>query len=442
MLQLLQPIWLYALTALAVPVAIHLWNQRPGKTLRVGSIALVTENAVSKKKSIKLTEVLLLLMRCLLLACIAVALTRPFWKSPVDNNNKGWVLITKAELPSAYNSFKPLIDSFLQAGFEFHYFEEGFTKQDFNSAINAHQDSATGEQVSYRALASLLNEQVSATVPLYIFTDNYLHNFNGNRTPVSLNLHWYTYTPATKTVLPINNSKPLFVTIYSEPQASDARYVKAAVDAVQQFSKKNITTKLITAVKNIPEQQDWLFWLSDETMPENVKAGNVLQYAKGEAETKNSSIISATASSFDPIALYTSIIAKDTTTGFTNIYWKDGFGNPLLTKEDKNNSNYFTLYTHIDPSWSELPWSGSFPQMMYGLLYAKQEQNIGKNKNSETIIDSNQLMPVLTTGKTTEIKPALFTETKLSGIFWLMVFVLFFVERILSFYYRKIFANG
>ncbi|MEP6750371.1 MAG: BatA domain-containing protein, partial [Bacteroidota bacterium] len=63
MFQLLQPIWLFALAGVSIPVIIHLWNRKPGKTLKVGSVALVEENILSYKKTIKLSELLLLLLR-------------------------------------------------------------------------------------------------------------------------------------------------------------------------------------------------------------------------------------------------------------------------------------------------------------------------------------------------------------------------------------------
>jgi hypothetical protein len=42
MLHLLQPIWLAAMAAISFPVAVHLWNDRRGKVLRIGSVALLS----------------------------------------------------------------------------------------------------------------------------------------------------------------------------------------------------------------------------------------------------------------------------------------------------------------------------------------------------------------------------------------------------------------
>ena len=441
MLQLLQPIWLFALAGLSIPVIIHLWNQRPGKTLQVGSVMLVAENLAAHKKSIQLTELLLLLLRCLLLASIAVALAAPLWRKQENNIAAGWILTGRSHVTSVYNHFKPTIDSLLQAGFEFHYFEEGFAKANFKKALETPYDSAAAKPFSYRNTIAALNEQTGAKQPLYVFTDNYLQNFSGNRPVVSLNLHWFTYTPDTVMVeQPASDTSLLHVTVYCRAQTNDGRYIKAALDAIQQFSKKNMITRLVNIAADIPAQQDWLFWLSDEAIPADKNAANVLGYARGKTISTASYVLPAGNSSFDAVELYSSIVEKDTARQFLTLYWQDGFGRPLLAMEEKNNTSYYWLYTHIDPAWNELPWSNGFPQMLSGIMFANV--NALATRTGKTIIDSTQLMPVLSNEKDMRSKPALFSETKLAGVFWLVAFVLLVAERCLSFYQRKKVTNG
>jgi len=440
--QLLQPIWLFALAGLSVPVIIHLWNQRPGKTLRVGSIAMVTDNAVSHKKNIRLTEILLLLLRCLLLSCVVVALAGPFWKYARTNDSKGWVLMSRQQLAATYQHFKPVVDSLLAAGLELHYFEEGFAKENIEKAIAAPPDTFATKQISYRATASLLNEAVPAKLPLYIFTDNYLRNFAGNRTAVSLNLHWFTYTPDTTANKPVTDTTGLRITVFSGAHNNDARYLKASLDAIQQFSKKNIVTQMVTAATNVPAMQDWLFWLSDEPVPAAATARNVFQYARGKALPCHSSILPVGTASFNPVELFASIPEIGEGKNFSEVYWKDGYGRPLLVSEQASHIVYYRLYTHIDPKWNDLPWSGSFPQIIYALLYERNNQLSLPETAGNTIIDSSQLKPAAITEKEAGPKPILFAEIKLNSLFWLLAMLLFFAERCLSFYHRRNTANG
>ncbi|MEO5683374.1 MAG: BatA domain-containing protein [Chitinophagaceae bacterium] len=441
MFQLLQPIWLFALAGLAVPVIIHLWNQRPGKTLRVGSVALVAENALTYRKRVQLSEILLLILRCLLLGCIALALSKPFLRKPIKNTGRGWVLMNRVDLPATYNRFKPVVDSLLLSGMEFHYFEPGFAKEHFNDAVKAVPDSTQTSQSSYRAITALLNQQVDARLPLYVFTDNSLQHFSGSRTAASLNLHWFAYTRDTASSRKLIDTTALYVTIFSRSYINDARYLKAALDAVQQFSKRNIFTKLVTTVPGIPAKQDWLFWLDDDMIPKDKVAANIFAYADGKPVPNISYILPAGKWSFAAVSLYKSVIAPDTLPRFFDTGWNDGFGHPLLTVQLEPNKANYKLYTHFDPAWNELPWSESFPELLYQLLYAGHEQ-VKVAAADNTIIDSTQLMPVLVAEKEAGPKPTLFAETKLTFLFWVMAFVLFFAERCLSFYHRKKSANG
>src|SRR3569833_1280239 len=133
----LHPIWFFALAATSIPVAIHLWNIRKGRTLKVGSIALITAASQKRSLSRRLNDVPLLLLRCLLLVLLAIILAMPLWSRSNDSSKiNGWVLIPKEGVKEAYQKFRPEIDSLTKAGFEFHYFNKGFAKTDFNNALS------------------------------------------------------------------------------------------------------------------------------------------------------------------------------------------------------------------------------------------------------------------------------------------------------------------
>ncbi len=443
MFQLLQPIWLFALAGLSIPVIIHLWNRQPGRVLKIGSIALLKENTRSDKKRIQPTEIWLLLLRCLLLACLAVALAAPFLKHAATASAKGWILMDRQDLPHTYQHFKPQVDALLAAGLEFHYLEEGFKKEIFEKALQLPANTAGGTLPLYRNITELLNEQVSAQLPLYVFTDNYLHHFEGVRRPASLNLHWLTYTPDAPAAATATDTTTLRVTIFSNGYSNDARYLEAALLAVQQFSKKNISIKTVTAPADIPLQQEWLCWLADAAPPKEKKAKHVLRYAKGAALKRASFILPATGNAaFTAVALYKSIIEIDSSQPFFTACWQDGFGHPLLTVQQQDDCLYYRLYTHFDPSWNELPWSDDFPAMLYKLLYADPLPVHAAEAADRMIIDSTQLLPVAVNEKEAGKKPAVVSETRLGTFCWLIVFVLFFAERCLSFYHRKTTADG
>lgn len=199
MFGLLNPIWLFALGALGIPVVIHLWNIRPGKTLKVGSISLISESSRKSSRSLKLTDLLLLFVRCLLLAVLAFLLASPYLQQTVSaQKTKGWLLIPQENFRESYAKFKPLIDSLDKAGYEFHYFNKGFAKADLKKIVadTSIKDSAAIKPANYWSLISRLGEKVPNNIPVYLVTPNSLSHFAGNRPSVSLNLQWKTYTPA------------------------------------------------------------------------------------------------------------------------------------------------------------------------------------------------------------------------------------------------------
>ena len=203
MFQFLNPIWLFAIAAVVIPIAIHLWNIRSGKVLKVGSISLMDAASRKSSRSFNLLDLLLLLLRCLLLLLLAIILAVPLWhKQLTSNKAKGWALIPKGTLQASYQHFKTSIDSLISAGYEFHYFETAFPKTDLKQVLLNPKDSlsgATNQPVNYWNLSKQLDTTVSSTLPVYIFTPSQAGYFTGAKPQLALNIHWKTYIPADST---------------------------------------------------------------------------------------------------------------------------------------------------------------------------------------------------------------------------------------------------
>lgn len=206
MFQLIQPIWLIAMTGIAVPVIVHLWNDRPGKVLSIGSIALLEKDTQQQSRSRRLSEWLLLLLRCLLLLFLALLLCGPFWKRNPRRGVKGWVLVEKGGWGDSGinagsgarknagtadvlrvdddNPYKPLIDSLVRTGYELH-------------SLGAENEVARPDdrRMSYWTLFEQADRQGPAGIPFYVFTSGKLNRFSGRRPVTKRPVHWYTYPP-------------------------------------------------------------------------------------------------------------------------------------------------------------------------------------------------------------------------------------------------------
>ncbi|MEO8172225.1 MAG: hypothetical protein ABI581_04045, partial [Sediminibacterium sp.] len=197
-------------------------------------------------------------------------------------------------------------------------------------------------QQSYWSLVKQLDKKLPPKFPVYLFTDNRLSRFMGSRPEVSIDTRWNTFTnkdstatfiskaymsfddsvmvimgetnPSatvyTQQAIAVNKPKqkdllldvidgslsirykdqsPVLIdtatwciTIYADTYLNDARYVQSALQSIQQVSKRKVKIALATRIADVPGKQDWLFWLSDQPIPQSVDAVNILLYEKGE----------------------------------------------------------------------------------------------------------------------------------------------------------------
>lgn len=356
MLQLLNPSWLWAIAAISIPVLIHLWHIKTGKTLKIGSIALLGESARQSARSFRINDWLLLLLRCLLLILISLLLTQPFWQKQAQQaKTKGWILVEKEPLKEVYAHFKPQIDSLLKSGYELRQFDASFKALKLQEVLQDTSRKAMNPKPrSYWGLLALLEQKI----PTYLFTSNQLQHFQNSRPALNVDLRWKTYTPADSVStwiqnafltskdsigLILGNSKPAgtsfssiklqsgrgnsrfdvsfeagkpFVALKNNPQAqvlvdtstlkitvfqnqfsADAAYLIAALQAVKKFSGRKMKISLANNFNQVAAKQDWIFWLSAQNSPEKLNQkmaanGQVFQYETGKAQAVNSWISS------------------------------------------------------------------------------------------------------------------------------------------------------
>ncbi|MGD0094514.1 MAG: BatA domain-containing protein, partial [Planctomycetota bacterium] len=80
----LQPLLLWGLAGIGIPLAIHLLSRHHTPVMHWAAMQLLRQAVTTRSRRIKLEDVFLLLLRCLAIACLAVALARPVlptWQS-------------------------------------------------------------------------------------------------------------------------------------------------------------------------------------------------------------------------------------------------------------------------------------------------------------------------------------------------------------------------
>jgi hypothetical protein len=470
---LTEPKWIWISAGIMIPILIHLAKGRSGKTLSIGSIHLLRENIISQSSSLKIRERLLLFLRCLGIIVAAFFLSSPFWRNSFSTDKKtGWVLVEKNRSIRSLHPYQPLIDSLLKSGFELRLLEEDFPKTRMQDIETTSQDSLVPELPSYWKLLERLGQQVPSDMPLYVFTGDKLSRFSGNRPELSLNLHWtlletpdtvsswissvyatssdsvlvvnghsrntktwFQRTPLNKEGLskittdrgPVPDADTLVVVIFCPAEKPDAGYLQTALEAVRFYTRRRMSILRTAQKGNIPQKADWIFWLSDDPIPSGMNPRNVFQYKTGTPVATHSWIYPAVGS--EPSGISVNRLAGSNNDSLSETIWSDGFGRPLLTV-DKKEPRTFSFYSRFDPAWNDLPWSAFFPRFIFRLLYPENWTALDRSDDQRKI-SASQANPVFYQSANS-INERKFQLTELSSLFWGLLFIIFCLERLLS----------
>src|SRR6185369_10585643 len=77
----LNPLLLFGLTAVSVPIIIHLLNRRKFQKVVWAAMRFLRTSVEQNQRRMRIEDLILLVLRCMLLALLALALARPALKS-------------------------------------------------------------------------------------------------------------------------------------------------------------------------------------------------------------------------------------------------------------------------------------------------------------------------------------------------------------------------
>ena len=487
---------MFASTAIIVPLVIHLWNTRRGKVLQVGSIVFLEESPRKKSSSLKLTEWLLLLLRCLLILILSLLLCRPVWRQSTSAGKGGWLLMQRGNVKAGYKHFQKTVDSLLNAGFEFHYLDENFEVAAIKDALAEEDTTIKKQVVPVWPLLETIGNNIAAGKSLYVITDKNLNKIQGIRPSVNLHIQWLTYQADDSLVhemedaflttdnhikvtsfyseplvsyyvakeldnvagkhdeVTVDNRKGLSIvndanrkmavdtgflkaTIYSDRSTNDGKYITAVFQTLSGYSKRKIQLSVVHTRNEIKPHQDWLFWLSNDTLPVQFDCPNLFIYATGTEQRTDSWIYTGDegADNATLLSLWKRIKHEPINNAAEEVLWQDGFGVPLLVKKHNDKRTIYTFFSHFDPSWNGLVWSDAFAGLMSRLFF-NDTYNFPASIDKR-IIDSGQLQ--VKTAKQTGFnkKAGYIVQKDVSAVCWFLAVIVFFIERWLSFKTRK-----
>ncbi|AMM50683.1 hypothetical protein TH61_05125 [Rufibacter sp. DG15C] len=194
MLQFLHPVWLWAAAGVVVPIAIHLWNKKPPKTVQVGSIRWLQPSQSQKLSSIHLSQVWLLLLRCLMVLLLALLLAQPQWTRPITAQPENHVYLHPALLQKQYLSqITTTVDSLAGKGWQVHTLASGFPKLSLDqetSIASFQSDSTTADTTNAWARLRVLTRSFPSHAKAWIFTTNLVRHHRGAQPALRAGFTW------------------------------------------------------------------------------------------------------------------------------------------------------------------------------------------------------------------------------------------------------------
>ncbi len=80
-MQFLQPPLLWGTLAIAIPIALHFWHQKKGKVIAWAATRFLFEKNQQSRRGLRLDQLLLLALRCLVLLTVVFLLSEPFFNN-------------------------------------------------------------------------------------------------------------------------------------------------------------------------------------------------------------------------------------------------------------------------------------------------------------------------------------------------------------------------
>ncbi len=487
-------IGLLAAAGIIVPLIIHLWNIKKGKTLKIGSVFLLGESAKQSSKSFQIKEWLLFLLRSLLILMIAFLLAEPFLKTENSEKNiKGWILFNESKYADLSSKQKAEIKLLSENGFEIHDFDIGFNKIALVDSQSYFNKKASN--IPPFSLIKQLNSQLAGDFKTIVYTNLSQSKFQGSIPKVHLDLEirnidlkdtlsqsviyafvgkqdsikvlcmksstsqttfeTVNYSVNNKNLaLNIDNgesfirfknqknwvkviSKPLKIEVYADDK-QDAVYLNSALKAIAGFTKTNIIINNPQQPSLISNDADWIFWLSEKPFYQQNKLNEttrLFSYAVGKAENINSFLKTGRN---ENTKVY-KIIKHNSS--FDENLWTNGFGDEMLSKNRLGKNTNFLFYSRLNLNWTDLVWSENFPKLLMPILFTESNfmnENYDADINDKRNIAKNQLLTFdeKSLSKTKTISKI---DYPIAPYFWIAAILIFFLERILT--YRKK-ANG
>lgn len=159
----IEPFLLWGALAVAIPVVLHFWHQKRGRPLPWAATQWLTERNQQQSRGLRLDNVLLLLLRCLLLILLAALLAQPVLKRLAKTETIRKVHLVQPN-PVVTDNFRFELDEARNKGEEIMLADKSSNPLNLQTAINR-LPSETTELHLYIVNSQSLTDVPAITVP-------------------------------------------------------------------------------------------------------------------------------------------------------------------------------------------------------------------------------------------------------------------------------------
>lgn len=391
MVQFAQPLALLALGAVALPVLLYLLR-RPRQVVRVGSLrpldAARTPPALRWRP-----RWLLLLLRCALLAVIALLLADP-WVRPPAPGKIAWLL--RAPGSTLGPDEQAVWDRALREGWQPRVFAAGFGSREGVSPADPMAD--------YWSLLAELDARVEPGSKVMVFAPTIARHFRGSRPVLSrLAVAWY----------PVGSDRD------APRSASGTTFALVAPPERRAVADRVRSAWVAAGAREDTVRPAWIIQLADgelsSAFQRQVELGATLV---SEPQVKATP---RRGSWFFRVAGERVLVLQRVTIDAGTVRMRDEMGEPLVTEVRRGQGRHWRLGFRLDAAWTDWTLRAAFPRW-----WAEQ---IAERDAADWPLDAAQVTPLVIPPDSSALPPMAPAPRGVAGWLWFLAVTLFALER-------------
>lgn len=421
----INPSYLWALLGLLIPIAIHLWSKKEGKTIKIGSIKLLSEADSRQSSSIKLNEIVLLIIRLLIISLLVFIMAEPQIKLKTLNSPITYI-IEPSLIEDA--SITDLIDS-LQSEAPILFLKKGFPE--ISTDIN--DTGVPNYWQLAKAMASLPTDSI------IVISNGFSTGLKGKRPQVNKNIEWLILdigAPVDNVFEAVNQGNNVQIrTLKSNSEHVTFKKENLSLQSPKlQFNQARDSLKIAEK-----DNQDWqiiqgqapieiLLFYEDKFNKEAIYIEAAFNAISKHIEhplslTKVQDTIDLNEASYNYV-IWLSEQNKPETSAKTLYYKSNNFASSIITKGVSRNEYYLTKALN-----TEIILEEHLPEQLIAFLDLHPNLNQTINTHDKRIVSKHEITPNIQS-----VDASVITSNILyiSPWLWLLLALLLITERFIS----------